>query len=619
MHAPPWQMPFRRHVGTWRLAAWRFGAWRLAAIAWVLIGVVYVSGAWTPSHYSIVLNLLGSDQRPTLGLAQTIRSDEAAVLTPYFQIAVRNQFGPRDEISPYKEPLKSFWALPIADWGLVFKPHLWGFWLVPPAQAFSLYYFLQAAAFVAGFALLFRQLGATAPLALLGSLVLWASHFVQAYWTSNAAGFAFAPWAAVAFLAPLAWYWRFAAIFYATAVWLVGLLYPPFTIAGALAIGVLLLAFRRDALTVPRAAVAAAAVLAACAVTWLYFRDIAAIMQDTVYPGQRHSDGGGVPLPMVLAHVLPYWTTIRFRPLLPEFNTCGIAVVASFLPLTVAVFVDYRSLAAFARRNALSAGILLAAMAVMLAWMTLPVPHAIGRVLLLDRVPGIRMLWGFGVCLTAALVVIMTHVSFRVTWPRCAIFVAMVIGAWLAKAFVMVPHGIGARHALTYVGFDLVVLAPFAVAVWMIRKSVWMPDAPTALLGVVAATSLITFGIFNPLQSAKPIFDPPRIPFVEELRQRAATDRRGWVMVELKQPGVLGAALNGLGIPAINHVLMAPRLDFFRPLFADLSAHDFNQIFNRYAHIMPQDVPAPLSPQADVIVVPVKRFDVPLMRLPPEP
>jgi hypothetical protein len=130
-----------------------------------------------------------------------------------------------------------------------------------------------------------------------------------------------------------------------------------------------------------------------------------------------------------------------------------------------------------------SIAILLAGAAVMLAWMTLPIPNQVGRFLLLDRVPGIRMLWGF----------------------------------------------------------------------------------------------------------------------------------------ELKQPGVVGAALNGLGVPAINHVLMAPRLEFFRPFFADLSAQEFNAIFNRYAHIMPEDVPAPFSPQLDVIVVPVNRFDVPVVRLPPEP
>jgi hypothetical protein len=574
---------------------------------------MYVSQAWTPSHYSVVLALLGAPQGPTLGLAQPIRSDETTVLTPYFQIAVRNKFGPQNETSPYHESLKSFWALPIADWGLVFKPQMWGFWVLPPAHAFSLYYFILAAGFVAGYALLIRQLGAPVSLALLGSLVLWSCHFVQVWWTSNAAVLAFAPWPAVAYLAPLRWYWRWVAIFYATAVWLIGLLYPPFIIPGALAIGVLLLAFRRDALTPFRMAIAASAVFASLVITWLYFRDIAEIMQNTVYPGQRHSGGGGLPMPMLAAHVFPYWTTIRFRALLPEYNSCEVSVVASFLPLTFAVFTDGRSLLAFARRNALSVGIVLAGLALMLAWMTLPIPYEVGRFLLLDRVAGNRLLWGFGLCLTAALVVIMSQVNWRMTWPRCALFVATVLAAWIAKAFLVVPESLGAAYALGYLGFDLFVLVPFAIAVWMVRATTWMPDARTALLATVAATSLLTFGLFNPLQSAKPIFDPPRIPIVEEARQSALANPHGWAVVELHQPGVLGAVLNGFGVPAINHVLLMPQLSFFRPFFSDMSAEEFNFTFNRYAHIWPKDVPAPMVPQPDVIVVPSKRFGVPLV------
>jgi hypothetical protein len=138
MQAAAWQTSFRRHGAAVQDAATSIGpvasrlirqiaavgAWRLGVLAWALAGVMYVNQAWTPSHYSIVFALLGLEQGPTLGLAQTIRSDEATVVTPYFQIAVRSGFGPRDEISPYREPLKSFWALPIADWGLVFKPQM---------------------------------------------------------------------------------------------------------------------------------------------------------------------------------------------------------------------------------------------------------------------------------------------------------------------------------------------------------------------------------------------------------------------------------------------------------------------------------------------------------------
>jgi len=86
---------------------------------------------------------------------------------------------------------------------------------------------------------------------------------------------------------------------------------------------------------------------------------------------------------------------------------------------------------------------------------------------------------------------------------------------------------------------------------------------------------------------------------VEEARRRAAADPQGFVV---------GAILNGLGVPAINHVLLMPQLDFFRPFFPELAVDRFNQIFNRYAHIVVGDVPAPIVPRPDVVIVPIHKF-----------
>src|SRR5687767_2726474 len=74
----------------------------------VLVGAVYIANAWTPSSYGIVLEQLGvSGSGPVLGTARAIRSDEFLVLTPYIQIAVRNQFERYNQLSPYKEDLRA--------------------------------------------------------------------------------------------------------------------------------------------------------------------------------------------------------------------------------------------------------------------------------------------------------------------------------------------------------------------------------------------------------------------------------------------------------------------------------------------------------------------------------
>jgi len=575
-----------------RLSPWRFGALCLA-----LVGLVYVGAAWTPSHYSVALRWLGHpNASPVLGRARPVRSDEYTVLTPYFQIAVRNHFGPRNETSPYKETLKSFWALPLADAGLIFKPQMWGFWILPPAHAYSLYFFSLAAAFLVGYALLLRQLGAEASFAIAGSLLLFFSHYVQAWWTSNAAAFAFAPWPVIAFLTPMNWLLRWLALFWSAAVWLIGLMYPPFIVAGASALGILALAFRPDAFRLSRLFSAVSALLAASAVAWLYFHDIFEIMRNTVYPGQRHADGGGVPGSMLLAHLLPYLTTLRFSPLLPGANECEIAVVGSFLPLGFLVFTEYASLLAFARANRFAVGAFGIGLLTMLGWMTLPIPAEIGRFLLWDQVPAGRMLWGFGLLLTLGLVVLISQVRWQVTSRRCAIFAVLIVATWLLSKALLLEN---TRHAVDRINFDWVVLGPFALAVLLVRRRPHAFDRRIVLLAAFVATSIATFGLFNPVQSAKPIFDPAPTAVVEEARRRAAADPQGFVV---------GTILNGVGVPAINHVLLMPQLDFFRRFFPELPADRFNQIFNRYAHIVVGDVPAPIVPRPDVVIVPIHKF-----------
>ncbi|WP_205597845.1 hypothetical protein, partial [Anoxybacillus sp. MB8] len=98
---------------------------------------------------------------------------------------------------------------------------------------------------------------------------------------------------------------------------------------------VLILAFRRDALTLPRLIDAGIAGALALAVFIGYFHDIIPIVRNTVYPGQRQSAGGGVGLTSLFAHVFPNLMTYRFAPL-PMFkgsNECEIAVLGSLLPL----------------------------------------------------------------------------------------------------------------------------------------------------------------------------------------------------------------------------------------------------------------------------------------------
>jgi hypothetical protein len=126
------------------------------------------------------------------------------------------------------------------------------------------------------------------------------------------------------------------------------------------------------------------------------------------------------------------------------------------------------------------------------------------------------------------------------------------------------------------------------------------------LISMATLINLIYFGGFNPAQSAKPIFKLKESDQLQPLRDKQSVHPKGWLVTT----GYPGAILQGLGFNSVTHVLMTPKLDFFRALFPQMDEQHFNQVFNRYAHIYLSDDPVPNSPQADVIRVPKAVFAI---------
>jgi hypothetical protein len=585
----------------------------LAAAVTIVCGIVYVGGAWTPSHYGIALQKIGLTYLgPSVGTAREVRGDDWAVLTPYFQIAVANDLGDTDEISPYHEPLRSFFALPTRDWSLIFKPQLWGFLVLPPEYAFSLYHFILIASFIWGFSVLFRQVRIPTHWALLGALLIFFSRFVQVWWTNNAPTFAFAAWPLAAALLPVSIWWRFVLVLYSAAVWLFGLLYVPFIIGAAFALAGLLIALRRDALKISILLPAGCATAAAIVIVAWYFRELIPIMQNTVHPGSRISEGGSVSWIQVLSHVLPYITARQFAPTLPDMNECEVGVVASYLPLLLLIFVDHRMLVKQLRTELWTAGVLGACILLTLAWLVLPLPAEVGRIFLWDRVPPWRLLWAFGLLTSFASLWLASIAHWRVSMSRGALFLSLTGAAWIGTK----------NGALAENWFDGVILitVTLSAAFILLHPSVRNSNHKGILLTwSVVLTSMVTFGTFNPLQSAYPIFHRPDNSFVDGLRRLAQP--RGWVAV----PGWYGAMLTGLGLRSINHTLLRPQLDFFRPFFPSMAPAEFNSVFNRYMHAAPASVSAPriFGPyREDHVLLPIMIFGTPLRVLPitePEP
>lgn len=572
----------------------------IACAVLALIVLVYVGNAWTPSSYAVVLHSLGIDEQPTLGTAQKIRSDEYSVQTPHFQIAVLSGLTDTEQVSPYHESMKSFMAFPTKDWSVLFKPQLWGFLVLPADYAYSLYFAVLAMAFLVGWWFFFRHLGIDTRYALLGALLLFFSHYIQVWWTTNAASFAFAPWVAIAFMRPSSFAVRTLFVLYATAVWLFGLLYPPFLYGMALVIAAAILALRPDTLRVKNILAGLFGGLVAGALVFYYMHDIVEIMRNTVYPGKRSVAGGVTPFRQVAATVLPYINTLQFDPTpvnADAINECEAGTVSSFLALLVLCFADYRTLLDCVRVQRRALAIFSAAAIFCAAWMLLPIPAAVGHLVLLDMVPPRRLLLAFGFLVHIALLALLPRLRWAVTAPRLVSFVACVgLSFLLAKGQLPVS-------LLLQNWFDLLIIVLAFAAIATARYLKRPKALGLLLLAAAAACNGMTFGTFNPVQSATPIFARHDTDVMNDLRKLGTLDRRGWVYLN----GWYGATLNGLGIKAVNDTPMSPQQVFFGREFASLSDAAKNYDFNRYAHVIPSFQAEP-SVTGDKLLVPLQHF-----------
>ncbi|MBB3267947.1 hypothetical protein FHW79_005617 [Azospirillum sp. OGB3] len=589
----------------------------LFVLAVVLTGLVYTALAWTPSSYGVALGGIGAPgEGLVVGTPKPIRSDEWAVWTPFVQIAVNNGFQRFNALSPYGEDLRNFNALPLLDWALVFKPQFWPFFAVDPAWAFSFSHAVLIVLFLTGYHRLFVAFGFSRAWSAAAACALFFTSYAQFWWTTTGPLLAIFPWLLLAVLARLPWYLHAGLMAYVTTFWLLSHLYPPIIIPLSFAGGALLLAFRPETLRPRRLLPCLLGAVVGIGLTWLYLHEPIRVMAATVYPGSRSLGGGGVPLPLYLAQFLPFLvSTDDYRDLL-GLNICEVATGGSHLLLLALVFLDYGQLGTVLRhggpaRTALlrQLAVLLAAFALMSVWMLAPVPSGWGRFLLWDKVQGNRMVFATGLLLLALGLVLLRAGAVRLSWGRFAVAALTVGLAWAAANGGLDNLAGRLANNLT----DLAILPPLAVVVWLgVRGRLTGAQGGFALILCALAVNGVGFGGFNPIQSAWPIFHRPATPVTAAFAESAAAHPQGWVL----RGGMLpGALMQGLGYRSLQHVQIAPDLDFFRPYFPEMDDAAFNQLFNRYAHI--QIVPglsAPGSPQADVIQLPMERFLPPPLR-----
>lgn len=573
----------------------------------LLLGAVYVAFGLTPSSYEIVLATIGSPEEGLLlGQSRGIRSDEYAVWTPFIQAAINNGFARFNETSLYGEDLRNFNALPLLDWALIFKPQFWAFFFLCPALSFSIFHAVYFVAFLSGWHLLFRRLGFSSGWSVAATLALFFAGYTQLWWTTTGPLLAGFPWILALILQPLRTPLHIAIMAWLSGTWLMGHLYPPIIVSLSFAGVLLLIAARPDALSFIRLMPSVAGLSIGIALTVVYLWDAFEAMRSTLYPGQRLIGGGGVSWEEWATQFVPgFASTLEHSAL--DVNVLEAATGATWLPLLALIMLDFRTLAARARQDRAVVrrlAIPLAGVVLMTLWMTQPLPAWAGLPFLWHLVPPGRMVFAVGLLLMTAALFAMRDGGLRLTPLRLLLAGAIIVGLWVLSDARLAIMGWSETWQDLGMGLGLfAVAAALAYARWTSRP---LPAATaTVLIFGAAAANALSFGGFNPVQQSRPIFDAPQTAITQMLDDLLARHSRGWLVVG----GFHGAALNGLGYPSVAHVLIAPQLERFRELFPDLPSEEFNEIFNRYGHIQLRPVAAPISPQGDLIRVPIEAFD----------
>lgn len=607
--------------------------------AMTLLALLYVAASLCPSAYAIVLNGFEvKDNGLIFGWPQLIRSDEYAVWTPTVQAVVANDFGPVNQTSLYQEKFRTLSALPLRDWGLIFKPEFWAFFVMSPARAFSAYHAFHGWLFLVGWIVFLRRLGVGRHEATLATIVLLASAWAQAWWTSLAPILVFAPLFVLPLLLDLPAWGRSLATFYITVVWLLdGIFYPPLYVAMTLATGLAILAFRPDVLRPARIAAWVAGALGGVLLAAFYHWDSIVLTAGSEVHGHRNLGGGSVPWQDFFGTFLPSFPYHGWAVIFGS-NPCETAAAGSVLWPLILFFVRPASFKTWlAERDSrlvlLRASGLLLLFGMVAVWMLAPVPANWGKPLLWHLTVPSRLLVLPGLLSLFLALLVLPRLELRWSRLRALLFSLMAVAFW-AYSERFPREDLPTLLRLTHKHSDLL-LVPLVFVLplfeWLRRRfskadSLAAPAgaslkvlSPASLLAAAALANLFYFGLFNPIQSSQAIFAKHDSPELRALRAMQDAHPRGWLVVG----GVnyFGSILNGLGFRSVNHALPNPEVEKFSAFFPWVESQELNTVFNRYLNIQvsPYRPPyysrllrKPETPRDNAVLVPPEPFLPPM-------
>jgi hypothetical protein len=375
---------------------------RLAILCYLAVSALFVLSVLGGFHgSSISLHSTDGSIRPLMGTGKPIRSDEWAYHTPAILHQVYRAVPFDGEVSALGPDYAALISnVPTRHFTTLFRPQFWAFFFLPPAYAFSYYWQFKAALLLCGVFSLLMLLSRSSKIAAVGTLWYFFSPFTQWWysWPSLLPEMIGSFCIVMCTVFYMSVGQRPLLLFLAALACLVGAVnfamcaYIPHQIP-LVWLGVFLcvwwlLAKREHIFTrrgvLMRSGVLCATWLAVCAVMIGFYRDAATALTtiaNTVYPGQRTMPGGEYPVPLLLSNFFSLWMDDNRLP-----QICGQSVTCGgFLwlaPVTLIGLLTGRPKAAPLRS---AYGVLSVFAALLVVWMFVPLPGAIGSLSFMNK------------------------------------------------------------------------------------------------------------------------------------------------------------------------------------------------------------------------------------------
>ena len=560
-----------------------------------ILTALRISGTSAGVYHNYFYGDTTRDEALIFGEPRAIRSDEYTVATAW---TVSQTYENYPQINPlYGISGQSFlfYDAPIKDFTMFFKPQNWGFLFFPVEQAIAFKWWFRAALFLfAAFLILLRISKRQAIFSILGSLALFFAPHIQ--WWYSVTMMDIVTYNLLLFeclIRLIRFQKKIHLIVYASllaylSISLILLFYPPTQIIFGW-LSVLLAAgfIWQEHITLTRARIKyllitlASCVIAIAGVMAVFFNrylPMIKIIQNTIYPGQRVVDGNGFDLTYLLGGFYNIQLQNAHVQIPPVFSSnqsmaSGFFLYAIFL-IPVLLFISFKD---FQKKRQVNfwAVFLSLLFLLFLSWELFGVPPVLGKLLLIDTIPPIRVLLALGILN----IVLIAWYLYRVEIPKGRAF--FVVSALLSIALALFYLGFGNSLKLNYPGFLLSTRKIVGISI-LVGSTFFLlvQKKPILFITMLFAFSFISSYRVNPLYQGLGQLNNGSL--AETIRRIHNSDPQNMRWVLYDAPIMLNY-LQANGIPAINATYYYPDMPLWRMLDPE---GQYNEVYNRYARTL---------------------------------